>query len=73
MYGVYFDKSGKKVRKVFTFPKEVPENLLLFVINDIRHAKKRKDSIISIKTLKCLPEEQTGIFQEVNHFGEEDI
>ena len=66
---VFYQKNGVKVRKIFEFlhPK-VDEKLLISIINDVRHIRKRKDTLIEVKVLNNLPLENVKVFREMHQF-----
>ena len=70
-FGVFYEKNGPKVRKVFEFDhKFVTEKFISEVIDDIAHNRARKHTIESIKVLKEFPNERTKVYREFDHFGE---
>lgn len=58
------------MRKVFEFDEEkVKTNVLVSVINEVRHMRRRKGNLKFVKILNNVPFEETKIFREINEIN----
>jgi hypothetical protein len=68
--GVYFYRSGTKVKKVFHFsPTVITPLTLKSAIDDPKYMRLRKPSIVNLKVLNSIPSERTNLYREIDNFG----
>lgn len=69
---MYFGREGQKVRKVFSL-KKITKEMVISIISEVHHIRKRKDNNSFVKVLNDIPAEKTKIYREVFSTDKQDI
>ena len=63
--GVFYGSDGQTIRKIFVLPEEITAEMLMVIIADTHHSRKRKTNMINIKVLKNFPSEEVAIYHQI--------
>lgn len=69
--GTYYRKDQSTVRKTILFSNEISQEMLMAIIGDSHHTRKRKPKMKYLKVLKSFPTEEAAIYHSIERHEDE--